>query len=245
MSSEGVADATGRPGGIRGVSPRPARGPDAARLPYGRIAQLYDASLAILGFKRALAGVLDRVVQHLPARSCLFDAGCGTGLIAFWFLRRFPEARVVAFDVDRRMLEVMRRAAQALGRDAARLVIAEGDLQQPDRLTRFDDGRPLALADQSFDAIAVGAALEHVALEPTLERLHRLLKRDGRLLILGIRRGGAASVLGLVYRFRPYSVREVRQALTAAGYVDVSVQRLTPRDFPANLTRIAIQARRP
>lgn len=213
-------------------------------LPYGRIAELYDLSLALFGFKRSVDRVLDRLVPSLPPRPRVCDAGCGTGLIAFWFLRRFPEAQVVAFDVDRKMLEVMRRAARRRRALADRLVIAEGDLRGPGRLTRLDDGRPLGLPDGAFDVVAVGAALEHVPLRETLRRLHRLLAPGGRLVILGVREGQAAALLGRVFRFRPYPLREVRHALQDAGFDDIRVERLTPGDFPANLTRVAVLARR-
>lgn len=216
---------------------------DPTPLPYGRIAQLYDLSLALSGFKRGVDRVLDRLVPGLPPRPRICDAGCGTGLIAFWFLKRFPEAEVVAFDLDRKMLEVMRRAARRR-RFAARLVIAEGDLRGPGPLTRLDDGRPLSLPDGAFDVIAVGAALEHVPLRETLKRLHRLLAPAGRLVILGVREGQAAAVLGRVFRFRPYPVLEVRHALQGAGFDDIRIERLTTRDFPANLTRVAVLARR-
>jgi SAM-dependent methyltransferase len=210
---------------------------------YGRIAELYDTSLELFGFKRSLGRALDRLVPDLPPHPRVCDAGCGTGPIAFWFLRRFAEAEVIAFDLDRKMLEVMRRTARrrTLG---DRLVIAEGDLRGPGRLTGLDDGRPLSLPAGAFDVIAVGAALEHVPLRNTLAHLHRLLAPGGQLVILGVREGGAAAVLGRLFRFRPYPVREVRHALEEAGFGSVRVERLTAREFPANLTRVAGLARR-
>ena len=145
--------------------------------------------------------------------------------------------------MDRKMLQVMRRTARRRTL-ANRLVIAEGDLRGPGRLTRLDDGRPLSLSAGAFDVVAVGAALEHVPLRETLERLHRLLAPGGRLVILGVREGQAAALLGRLFRFRPYPVPEVRHALQETGFDDIRVERLTTGDFPANLTRVAVLARR-
>jgi SAM-dependent methyltransferase len=145
--------------------------------------------------------------------------------------------------VDRKMLEVMRRAARRRAL-ADRLVIAEGDLRGPGPLTRLDDGRPLSLGAGAFDVVAVGAALEHVPLRETLGRLHRILAPGGRLVILGVRQGQTAALLGRVFRFRPYPLHEVRGALQEAGFADIRVEPLTTGDFPANLTRVAVLARR-
>jgi hypothetical protein len=51
-------------------------------------------------------------------------------------------------------------------------------------------------------------------------------------------------MLGRLYRFRPYTTAEVRRLLGRLGFVDVHVLRLTPTEFPANLTRIAVIGRK-
>jgi ubiquinone/menaquinone biosynthesis C-methylase UbiE len=175
----------------------------------------------------------------------VLDAGCGTGVLALWFLRRFPQARVIAFDLDPRMLALLWRSARRREADLDRLTIARGDLRQPARVRPLAGAGQLELGDRSFDLIAVGAALEHVPLAETLAELRRLLRPDGRILILGVRAGRIAALLGRLYRFRAYPIAQFRQALERTGFTDVQIQPLGPRDFPANLTRIAILARRP
>jgi len=225
----------------RGVS----NGDEATSFAYGRIADLYDTGFRLLGFKRGVEQFLDRMEWPLPARARVLDAGAGTGIIGLWFLRRFPDVEVVAFDIDRQMLAVLGRRAHRLGEPRRRLIVAVGDLRAPDVLTRVDSGQALALVERSFDAIVVGAALEHTPLDEVVHRLARLLRPGGIFLNLGVRPGPTAAMLARVYRFHPYSTGEVLRSLRRSGFVDARVLRLTATEFPANLTRIGVMARKP
>src|SRR5262249_46598768 len=145
---------------------------------------------------------------------------------ALWVLARFPDSQVVAFDIEQRMLGMLSRRAERLGEQRRRLIVAHGDLRVPEILTRLDSGQALAMAEQSFDAVVVGAALEHAPLHATLERLTRLLRPGGVFLNLGVRPGPAVAVLEHLYRFRSYAPNEILQSLRRLGFVDVRVLRL-------------------
>ena len=90
----------------------------------------------------------------------------------------------------------------------------------------------------------MSGALEHVPLAETLPKLARLLKPGGMLLNISVKRNPAGAVLGMVYRFRPYRLAELRQAFSDAGLQEIRTLRLSVEDFPANLSRIAILARK-
>jgi SAM-dependent methyltransferase len=151
---------------------------------------------------------------------------------------------VVAFDIDRQMLAVLARHARRLGELRHRLIVAHGDLQAPTVLTQTETGQVIVLAEKSFDVVMVGAALEHVPLDLSLERLARLLRPGGLFLNVGMRPGPPSAVLGRLYRFQPYTTGEIRRLLQRLGFVDVHVLPLMPTDFPANLTRIAVIGRK-
>jgi hypothetical protein len=110
-------------------------------------------------------------------------------------------------------------------------------------LTRLDSGQGLALLAHSFDAVMVGAALEHAPLDVAIGRLASLLRPGGLFLNLGVRPGPTASVLSRVYRFRPYAPTEILESLRRYGFVDRRVLPLAPSEF-ANLTRIAVIGRK-
>ena len=209
-------------------------------LRYGRIALLYDRALILFGFRRGVSRFLARVSLDLPPAPRLLDAGCGSGIVSFALLRRFPGAHIIAFDLDERMLEVMWRRALRRRIPFDALDIAQGDLGLPETLRGFTSNRPLRLAPASFDAIVVSAALEHVALEQSLRSLHRLLKPGGVLLDIAVRRGATTRALAMLYDFEAYTIERLGAAFAAAGFSAPRIETLRPSEFPANLTRIAL-----
>lgn len=215
----------------------------AQRFAYGKIASAYDAFLGLTGFRRGVERFLDRLNFNLPPRASILDAGCGTGLLARYLASRFPDARITAFDIDPAMLRAFERELAPEGNGRG-IVVAEGDLRRPERLRPLHGHEAVTIPPDCFDAVFVSGALEHVPLAETVARLTALLKPGGTFLNLGVRRNPAGAVLGMVYRFRPYRIAEMRQACEGAGLADVRVLRLKAEDFPANLSRIAVLARK-
>lgn len=213
--------------------------------PYGNIANIYDALfLTLTGFKRGVEKFLDRTDFNLPRRSRLLDAGCGTGLITCYLAKRFPNAKIWATDIDLGMLRAMEREMNQSGIDRKRISVARADLTAPERCQLLSSREVVSLTPASFDGIFVSGALEHVPLEPAIARLSRLLKPGGVFFNLWVRKNPAGAVLGMIYNFRPYGISEMRQACIKAGLEDIKVIKLSAEDFPANLSRIAIMARK-
>lgn len=210
---------------------------------YGAIAGAYDAILTFSGFKRGVEHFLDRLDLPLPPRARILDAGCGTGLLAFHLAERFPEAEVTACDLDPEMLRSLERIRKER-RIEGNVVAYQGDLRDPAHLRHLATGRVVVVPQGYFDAVFVSGAFEHVPLGPSAEGLTRLLKPGGTFFTLWVRRNPVGAVLGMVWRFRPYSVTEMRRALADAGLEQIRVLRLGVEDFPANLTRIAIIAKK-
>jgi ubiquinone/menaquinone biosynthesis C-methylase UbiE len=211
---------------------------------YGNIAGLYDTALSVFGFSRGIRRLFSRIDLGPDPPARILDAGCGTGPLSFALLRRFPEAEITAFDRDPQMLYRMAWRAAHTRVPAARLTLARGDLERPDRLRHFPDREPLRLPAESFQVIVIGAALEHVRLDRALPGLYRLLAPGGILLNLGVRQSAATAVLGRIYRFTPHDPDLLRQAISLAGFSAVRSESLSPRDFPVNLTRLATFARK-
>lgn len=216
----------------------------APRSPYRAVANVYDAFLTITGFRRGVENFLDRLGLDFPPRARLLDAGCGTGLMARWLAKRFPNVSIIAADIDARMLREMERIVAREGIDSDRITIAQSDLRTPEQLHLLRSQETVVVPENYFDGIVVSGALEHVPLEPAVARLGKLLKPGGIFLNIGLRRSPAGAMLGMMYGAKPYRIAQLRRACERAGFEDIQVIRLSVEDFPANLSRIAIMARK-
>ena len=212
--------------------------------PYGPLANIYDGFLTLTGFKRGVENFLDRVEFELPEHAAILDAGCGTGLVSLYLARRYPSAHITATDIDDAMLDQMVELAEVAGIDSARLLIAKSDLASPHAITPRG-GTSRLIPEQSLDAVIVSGALEHVGLDDSVQKLVRLIKPGGVFFNLGVRHNPAGAVLGMVYSFRPYSLAEMRSAYAKAGLHNIRALKLQAKDFPANLSRVAVIAKKP
>jgi SAM-dependent methyltransferase len=95
----------------------------------------------------------------------LLDAGCGAGAHAALLVER--GATVTGVDQSPAMID-----------------IASGRLSGNARFLRADLGEPLPFEDGSFDAVLASLVMHYLRdWGPTLRELHRVLVRDGRLVV--------------------------------------------------------------
>ena len=214
------------------------------RLAYGKIANAYDAFLTLSGFKRGIENFLERQNLRLPHHPKILDAGCGTGLVARYLARRYPDAEIYASDIDLKMLREMERMIEREGIERRRFIIAEGDLTSPAKIRNIQNRQTIAVPENYFDTIVTSAALEHAPLYETVSAIQRILKPGGTFLNIGMRDNPAGAILGMMYHCRPYQISEMRRACEQAGFDDIRLLRLKAEDFPANLSRVAIIARK-
>jgi demethylmenaquinone methyltransferase / 2-methoxy-6-polyprenyl-1,4-benzoquinol methylase len=104
-------------------------------------------------------------LARLNPDDSLLDLGTGTGDLAFEALRQNPDARVVAADFTLEMMRVGQRN-RSMSWSAA-------------------DALHLPFSDQSFDAVVSGFLMRNVIdLQKGLQEQYRILKPDGRVIIL-------------------------------------------------------------
>nr|WP_154799943.1 class I SAM-dependent methyltransferase [Cellulosimicrobium protaetiae] len=189
-------------------SPRSARGP----LTYPVTTDLPDVGLRVAAFGAAFAGAgLDLGTRLLleqlgsaggPAGASasevtvagprdVVDLGCGTGLLAAWAARRWPDARVVAAD-----------RSDAAVRSAA-LTARENGVGDRVRTVRDDAGA--TLADESADVVLLNPPFHDGAALRT-DTAHRMFATAGRVLRPG---GELWCVWNSHLRYRPALERAV------------------------------------
>jgi demethylmenaquinone methyltransferase/2-methoxy-6-polyprenyl-1,4-benzoquinol methylase len=201
---------------------------DQVRGMFDRIAGVYDlmnsamtAGLHHQWRERAV----DRA-EVLPGFDAL-DVCCGTGDLALELRRRIgPDGRVVGCDFSEPMLELARHKSGEEG-----LPVEFG----------WADALDLPYGDASFDAVTVGFGARNLAdLERGLAEMTRVLRPDGRLVILEISRPQRQPLAGFyslwfdrlvpvlgtlagdpdAYSYLPDSVRTFPEPERLAGMLD-------------------------
>ncbi len=138
---------------------------------FNRISRWYDflnhllsAGQDILWRKWAVAGLLEEGGNRF------LDVASGTGDVAFEVLRQSPDAFVVALDPAFNMLKVAGKKARKKG---ARLLLVMGE------------GERLPFPDAFFDGVTIAFGIRNVEdREATLSEFYRVLRDDGRLVVL-------------------------------------------------------------
>jgi ubiquinone/menaquinone biosynthesis C-methylase UbiE len=183
--------------------------------------------LAFGGFRRRTYDALIRTCGATPGDH-IVDVGCGTGYLT----RRAAVAvgttgTVTGVDPSPQMLAVARRLA-------------------PPTCTFTEaGGERLPLADGSADRVVSCLAVHHLPPEvraDAVREMHRVLRPGGRLLIADFRppqAWPARHLLGAVTgpAMRYDGSEEVRAAVVAAGFRDVTVGRQRPLLFVVTATR--------
>jgi SAM-dependent methyltransferase len=112
---------------------------------------------------RPLTGIPE-FIGDLRGRDVL-EVGCGLGALSTLLAR--SGARVHAFDLSPRSIEVARRRAEMHGvGDAVELTIAAGEA--------------MPYADESFDVVVGKGVLHHLDVDLAAPELHRVLRPGGR-----------------------------------------------------------------
>lgn len=177
---------------------------DADKVPEGRIALLIEAAMAFgtghhgttLGCLRALDGLADAGFR--PAR--IADIGCGTAVLAMAAARLWPEAQVLASDIDAQAVAVAVANLAANDLEGRVTCIEAAGFEHPD------------LAAGGFDLILANILKGPlIDLAPALARANRVDRGADQ----GANQGGGVAILsGLLSS----QADEVRAHYLAQGY---------------------------
>jgi ubiquinone/menaquinone biosynthesis C-methylase UbiE len=139
-----------------------------ARKEFDSWGRRYDYDpLQPLFFRPSHRMILDSLDQDVYR---VLDVGCGTGQFAARLLERFPRAEVWGLDLSTTMLQ---RAAGRQDLRNGRVRLVQGDSEH------------LPFTNNTFDAVTCSHSFHHYPRQDrVLAEMHRVLRPDGRLLII-------------------------------------------------------------
>jgi len=142
---------------------------------YSLLRALLRSRLTVDRYKQSLDFLLQRhqaLAQEIKPRSTVLDVGCGLGLLVCLLAKK--KCRVYGIDTEEDNLRVARRLSKLLN---------------VEKLCFFQEAKSdtLAFDISTFDYVVLSWTLHDIKLEarePLLSQCVRILKSDGRLLIL-------------------------------------------------------------
>jgi 16S RNA G1207 methylase RsmC len=160
---------------------------------YSRLADSYDVTLTLAGYKMAVEYFIKNIPFETSRAIQILDAGCGTGFYSLALLRRFPNSRIVAFDLNREMIEKLKEKISKK-RIANRIDVFRADMIEP-----------LPLEAGQFDLIVTAGVLEYVRIQEAVRNLRHYLKGGAYWINSPIVSNLFGKIVGKMYKLRPYS----------------------------------------
>ncbi len=175
---------------------------------FGKMARFYTLFLRISGYARSVEYFVSQFPVSTTAPVRVLDVGCGTGIYTMAIARRFPNAEIVAFDLNTDMVEQLKSDMQAQFPET-RFHAFTHDIQTP--LTIDDIGGPV-------DLVVTSGVLEYAHLTTAVQWLVGLLKSEGIVAYSPLRDSLYGKIIGKIYQCLPYTREESATAFAGAGY---------------------------
>lgn len=183
---------------------------------YDRIADVHNFALKLNGYRRSVAKYLRSLDLDIGPDSVVLDAGSGTGIVTMSLLDSgFRPKKVVSLDLSFNSLRVSREQFEKK-RKYDGVEVTQGNI-----LT-------LPFAENTFDMVMTCGVLEYVNLNDGLRELSRVLKPNGKLVLLPVKAGIVGSMLEILYNFKIHPLNDVKRVSTQ--YFDI----VGNHEFPIN-----------
>jgi ubiquinone/menaquinone biosynthesis C-methylase UbiE len=173
----------------------------------GRMTGFYDFLSGLIGYQKSVDSFVAQLPYEKDASLKVLDAGCGTGPYTLAILKRFPHARVFAFDANEHFVVRLKQRLMKAG-VGARAVAMVGDVQAP----------PREVNEQTFDLIMTAGVLEYVPLEKTVKTLSGLLVPGGYFLNSPVKENTSGKLIAWLYGCKPYARQRNIEAFTKNGF---------------------------
>lgn len=208
-----------------------------------RSSRTYDFFLKFLGYENSIDRFLQGLHLDLGPHCRVLDAGCGTGLLGLHFMERFPQASLLATDLEPNFLQATLANADRRGVDRSRISVQVGDISQPMRIKSLD-GSVGMLQAASFDLVCVGAVIGYAKdQEESLRQLIRLVAPGGYFINMEMNEGVMGRFVAHRYHYHNIPLHRMLDTIRGEG-CEATATQLPMNYFPAKLTRTAVIARK-
>lgn len=161
------------------------RKPNIEGLDNPEVAKAFEKMTNILPFRLLRKKVLSKLKDFNP-KGTLVDIGCGSGNLIIQIAESFPDLNLIGIDISSEILEFAKKLAldRNLGK---RIEFKIGNVEK------------LPFSNESIDFIISTLSLHHwVNPVKVFNEIHRVLKRDGTLLIFDFRRDSRRFFYGIL-----------------------------------------------
>ncbi len=205
---------------------------------------VYNFFMKSLGYERGIDRFLRGISLEHSGKFRILDAGCGTGMMGLHLLQRFPDAELVATDLEPNFLKATLANARSRSIDEHRIQVGIANISTPHLITTLAN-EPITLDNQSFGIICVGAVVGYADdTEIAIRQLVDMLAPGGTLINIEMNESPTGRFVSRRYQYRNISLSRMQDILRDAG-CNVTGTSLGLLHLPAKLTRTAIIARKP
>lgn len=173
-----------------------------------RVANFYDFFLWLSGYEREVNYFIDQLPFDKEVTFTVLDTACGTGLYSLAILKKYPHARVIAFDINTELVERLHYKLKKEGLDyRARLFTGNvlGPLKE--------------ITDDKFDLVITAGILEHVPIETAVTYLSKFVVTGGYFLNSPAKYNLFGKLVDWIYGCWPYSRSKNIKVFTDNGFI--------------------------
>lgn len=191
------------------------------QLLYSNIARFYDLFLYMNSYKRAVDYFVGQISFDDNQTIKLLDVGAGTGLYTLAILKRFPNSRITAIDINENMVRRLKSNLKSRSlTNSVKTIVSDARYPIPE------------IEGDEYDLIVAGGLLEHVDPDLTVKNLCRYLRVNGLFFNSPVKNNFWGRLVGLTMGFTPYEHNVNIKSFIDNGFIHLKKIPLSIKYFP-------------
>ena len=187
------------------------------------MSSFYNFLSWVIGYKKSVEYFVSQLPFPENSPIKVLDAGCGTGLYAFAVLNKFKNAKIVAFDLNDKIVSSLKSK------------VAKNNLTgQIQVFTANIEGSLSKIENEKFDLIITSGVLVYVPHEKTVKNLSRFLIPGGYFFNSPNKDSAWGRFICKLYACKPYTKAENISVFEKNGFTlakDIKVPKIPAASF--------------